>query len=223
MPPPCPLPDFAVFDTETTGLYPERGDRVLELAILRMRPDGTEVARYETLLNPDRPVGATHIHGITAADVRDAPAFADVAADALPLLSGCVLVAHNAAFDFAFLEAECRHAGLAPGDPFRLCTVLASRRFCAGLPSHRLAAVCSRLQVPLSDAHSAMADCTATAAIFLHFLRKMQLADPADLRACGAEGTHVFPTLAAAHPARPAYTRAMARRPPPDPQLMLPF
>ena len=217
------LPDFAVFDTETTGLYPDRGDRALELAIVRLDADGTPVARYETLLQPGRPVGATHIHGITADDVRDAPAFGDVAGEVLPLLAGCILVAHNAAFDFAFLEGECRRVGLSLGNPLRVCTVLASRRFCHGLFSHKLVNVCRYLDVALSDAHSAMADCTATAAVFLRLRHRMEVAQPEDFRRYGAEGEHLVPTLSLPAATRPAYTRTMARTPPPAPQLLLPL
>lgn len=217
----CPFPDFAVFDTETTGLYPERGDRALELAVVRVRADGTTVARYETLLNPGRPAGATHIHGIRDADVRDAPTFADVAADVLPLLAGTVLVAHNAAFDFAFLETECRRAGLAIGDPLRFCTVLASRRLCGGLASHRLANVCGFLGVALDAAHSAMADCTATAHVFLRLFDRIRPAAVERLRDYGAVGSGVFPQVTPPGPALSAYTRSMARRPPPERQLTL--
>ncbi len=69
---------ITVVDTETTGLYPG-GDRVIELAVVRIEPNAEPVLVLDTLLNPGRRVAATEIHGITDADVADAPTFADVA------------------------------------------------------------------------------------------------------------------------------------------------
>lgn len=222
-----PLPDFAVFDTETTGLHPDRGDRALEIAIVRMSVDGTVRLRYETLLNPGRAVGATHIHGITAEDVRNAPDFRDVAGEILGHLAGCVLVAHNMEFDFGFLQAECHRIGVRVGDPLRLCTVETARRRYATISSHRLSNLCGALGIPLREAHSGMADCQATADLFLHFLRRTPVQSLADLRAFHLRGDGPFQATGLASEGeaarRPALTREAARRPPPDQQLTLPF
>ncbi len=186
------LPDFAVIDTETTGLSSSRGDRVLEIAVLRLDAEGVPQACYETLLNPRRSVGATHIHGITARDILDAPSFEEIAPDVLAMLSGCVLVAHNMEFDFGFLVSECQRAGLHPGDPLRLCTVQASRRILPTLFSHRLSVVCESLGIALASAHSAMEDCAATAQIFWKFLQHRPVHIPEDLHAFRPRGSHLF-------------------------------
>jgi DNA polymerase III epsilon subunit-like protein len=96
---------FAVVDLETTGLY-SRTDRVVEAAVVHLSTDGQITQEFSTLINPGRDVGPTRIHGIRAADVLHAPAFADAAATLWQLLSGRVLVAHNVPFDARFLESE---------------------------------------------------------------------------------------------------------------------
>ncbi|PJI54557.1 hypothetical protein CTI14_14045, partial [Methylobacterium radiotolerans] len=90
-------PYFAIIDVETTGLSPKR-DRVLELAVVRIDQRGQIVDEWSTRFNPEAPVGATHIHGITEADVAHAPLFRDVASSIVPYISGLPIAAHNARF-----------------------------------------------------------------------------------------------------------------------------
>lgn len=71
--------EFCVIDVETTGFSPRLGDRVLEVAAVRMRGDGTVLDTWSALVNPGRDIGATHVHGITAGEVLDAPQFGQVA------------------------------------------------------------------------------------------------------------------------------------------------
>ena len=80
-----PQPDLAVVDVETTGFVPEKHDRVVEIAIVRTDFQGREQVRFETLVNPGRDVGPTHVHGITAEMVKDASPFGALA-DAIPEL-----------------------------------------------------------------------------------------------------------------------------------------
>jgi len=70
---------FAVIDFETTGLVPERTDRVIEVGIVLVDLDGRMESEWTTLVSPSRDVGASHIHGLTAADLLDAPQFTEVA------------------------------------------------------------------------------------------------------------------------------------------------
>ena len=111
-----PGPGFAVIDLETTGLSPGAHERVVEIAIVHADEYGTVTDQWETLVNPQRHVGAEHIHGIRAGDLIDAPAFADIADDVMHLLSGRVMVAHNARFDRGFLAAEFGRASRALPD-----------------------------------------------------------------------------------------------------------
>lgn len=92
--------DFCVIDVETTGFSPRLGDRVVEVAAVRMSRNGAVLDEWSTLVNPGRDVGAIHVHGITAGEVLDAPTFREVAGDLVERLDGAVFVAHNLRFDW---------------------------------------------------------------------------------------------------------------------------
>ena len=106
---------FAVLDFETTGLFPGGHDRVIEVAIVHVTPDGEIEGRWDTLVNPGRDLGKQAIHHISASDILDAPTFAQIAPDLVELLSGRVLVGHNASFDSGFLDSEFSRIGYGPG------------------------------------------------------------------------------------------------------------
>jgi DNA polymerase-3 subunit epsilon len=170
-PPPATTqePGFVVVDVETTGLAPGR-DRVLEIAVIRTDPYGRIVDEWMTLLNPEGPVGASHIHGITAADVRGAPRFRDVIGEVNARLAGRAIVAHNAPFDLRFLAAEYARAGLQlPPAPY-LCTLEASWIYLPHLTRRRLADCCWACGIPLHEAHTALDDARATAQLLATYL-----------------------------------------------------
>lgn len=119
----------AVVDVETTGLWAEQGDRVCEIAVLRLEA-GAQVAAFSSLVNPCRPIhpDASRVNGLADGDVVDAPVFADLAHEVDRLLEGAVMVAHNAPFDGSFLVAEYTIAGREPPDVPVLDTLALSRR-----------------------------------------------------------------------------------------------
>nr|WP_238342378.1 exonuclease domain-containing protein [Actinopolymorpha rutila] len=163
---------YAVIDVETTGFSPERGDRVIEIAIARVDASGRILDEYATLLNPQgRDTGPVFVHGISNEAVRDAPVFADVAGDILARLDGAVVVAHNASFEERFLAAEFARAGVeAPQFP-ALCTLwLAQRTF--DTPNHKLATLARHAGIPLVDAHAALGDVRAVAALLPQMLAR---------------------------------------------------
>lgn len=163
-------PYFAIIDVETTGLSPKK-DRVLELAVVRVDQGGHVVDEWSTRFNPEGPVGATHIHGITQADVAKAPLFRDVAASVVPYIAGLPIAAHNARFDLAFLRAEFRRAGWdVPWLP-AYCTLDGSHHYLPNLDRRRLVDCCWSARVPLNDAHSALGDARATAGLLQHYLQ----------------------------------------------------
>ncbi len=156
-------PGFAVIDLETTGLSPGAHERIVEIAIVHTDEYGTITGEWETLVNPQRHVGAQHIHGIRAADLIDAPAFADIADDMVDLLSGRVLVAHNARFDRGFLAAEFgRTPHPLPDDAPTICTMQLARDLIPGA-GRSLADCCAAFDIPLENAHRALVDAHATA------------------------------------------------------------
>ncbi|WP_251443346.1 histone-like nucleoid-structuring protein Lsr2 [Microbacterium sp. USTB-Y] len=162
-------PHFAIIDVETSGLSP-KNDRVLELAIVRVDHRGHVVDEWSSRFNPEGPVGATHIHGITQADVAHAPLFRDVATSIVPYISGLPIAAHNARFDLSFLRAEFRRAGWdVPWLP-AYCTLDGSHHYLPDLDRRRLADCCWSARVPLHDAHSALGDARATAGLLRHYL-----------------------------------------------------
>lgn len=154
---------FATIDFETTGLFPAGRDRAVEVAVVLSDPDGTITERWDTLIDPGRDTGPVRIHRISAADVRGAPTFGDIAPELLALLDGRVLVAHNAGFDLRFLRAELERAGLsaAPG-LVSLCTMQLARTYLPG-SRRRLADLCEAFAIPLDGAHRALVDADATA------------------------------------------------------------
>ncbi len=160
-----PLMGFSVVDVETTGLCPGGHDRVIEIAIIRTDASGHVEDEYVTLVNPHRDVGATHIHGITAGDVHEAPSFEHIAGDVITRLAGRVFVAHNVSFDMRFVSAEFDRLGCKLPRLPQLCTMQLSRRADPNIPSRRLDSLCSHFRVPLEDVHSALADCRATATL----------------------------------------------------------
>jgi len=143
---------FAVVDVETTGLY--NSDRIVEVAVVTITGDGSIVDEWDTLIDPQRDVGPTHIHRITPSMVSAAPTFEEISVALARRLDGAVLVAHNLPFDVRMLTNEFRRVGgrLDPGNGF--CTYRAT--------GENLATACRRRSIPLENAHRALVDVRAT-------------------------------------------------------------
>jgi len=162
---------YAVIDFETTGLSPQYHHRVIEVGIVHVAPDGTIEDSFETVLNPGRDLGPTHIHQLRGADVRDAPVFADVVEQLVEHLRGRVLVAHNARFETTFLRAELDRLGMTSpiSDDGALCTMKLATTYLPG-SGRKLADCCAAFDIPLDDAHEALADARATAQLLGSYL-----------------------------------------------------
>lgn len=166
--------EFCVVDVETTGFSPRLGDRVVEVAAVRLRRDGRVLEEWSTLVNPARDVGATHVHGITAGDVIGAPTFAAVGGDLLELLDGAVVVAHNLRFDWGFLLAEYGRAGIVlPALP-GLCTLALARTLDPLAMSHRLIDRCTDHGIAIAHIHQALADAKAAGELLTVYLGLVQ-------------------------------------------------
>ncbi len=164
---------YAVIDIETTGLSPAHHHRILEIAVVLVDDDGNLIYEWETLLNPRRDVGATEIHGLSAAGVYSAPTFDQIAAELESLLRGRVPVAHNLSFDAPFIAAEYRRLGYSvPLSPTSgLCTMrLASRYLPAG--PRTLEACCDCVGYRIESAHAALEDAHATARLLSHYIQR---------------------------------------------------
>jgi DNA polymerase III subunit epsilon len=159
---------FAVVDLETTGLYLST-DRIVEVGIVHLDADAEVTGQFCTLINPGRDVGPTRLHGIAAADVYDAPSFADAASAVWQLLAGRVLVAHNADFDTRFLDAEFSRCGVQLPPPPVMCTMRLASSYLTGLPARSLPACCAAAGITLSQHHSALADAQAAAGLLARY------------------------------------------------------
>jgi len=181
---------FAVVDVETTGLSPMI-DRVVEVGVVVTDRWGNVQLEYETLVNPDRDVGPTSIHGLTATMVSRAPRFAEIAGDLLNALSGSVWVGHNLPFDFRFLAAEYGRLGFAVPDVPRLCTMRLYRWVGPAIESHKLNRVCEACGVSLEGSHCAITDARATSQVLAHLLGEaedFEIRDLSDLGQFGLAG-----------------------------------
>ncbi|WP_317951516.1 histone-like nucleoid-structuring protein Lsr2 [Curtobacterium sp. 'Ferrero'] len=191
---------------ETTGLSPLR-DRIIELAIVRIDESGVVVDEWVSRFNPDGPVGATHIHGITDADVAAEPRFADVASSIVAALSGLAVVAHNATFDLAFLRHELAAAGWRVPRIASYCTLDASYAYLPDMDRRRLVDCCCAVGVRLDDAHSALGDARAAAALLGAYLSVNGGPDPVLMEVTAS-------ARSAAWPSRPAGRPSTAQREP---------
>jgi len=164
---------YAVVDVETTGLFPGGTDRVVEVAVVQVSPDGEPERSWTTLVNPGRDLGPQRIHGISASDVVRAPTFDRVAGTLAELMRGRVFVAHQANFDMRFLRAEFGALGFdVPVAPETcLCTMRWAARLLPTATPRTLAGCCAHVGIPLEGAHAALVDTTATAALLAHDLR----------------------------------------------------
>jgi DNA polymerase-3 subunit epsilon len=160
-----------LFDTETTGLDPLTGDRVIEIACLELENDLPTGRSFHRLIHPQRdiPEDAIRVHGITLDRLRDAPRFEEIVDELLDFLGDGRLVAHNAPFDFGFLDSELARAGRPGLDRARMVDTLAlaKARF-PGMPNS-LDALCRRFDIDLSQrtTHNALLDCRLLADVYV--------------------------------------------------------
>lgn len=158
-------------DTETTGLDPNSGHRIVEIGAVEMMGHVRTGSHFHTYLNPERdmPPEAERIHGLSAAFLKDKPTFKVVARAFLEFVGDAPLVIHNAAFDLKFLNYELDQLGLPSFAPARATdTVLMSRKMFPGSPAN-LDALCKRFGIDLSarTKHGALLDAELLADVYL--------------------------------------------------------
>lgn len=177
---------FVVFDTETTGLNPAV-DEVCQIAAVRVT-NGKLVAseRFDMLVNPGRkiPASSTEVHHITNDMVEGAPEVGEAMARFHTFAEGCVLVAHNAPFDMAFLRRREKEIGKRFDQPI-LDTVLCSAILYGQSAEHTLDALCDRLKItiPEEDRHTAIGDAIGTGDAFRKMIPMLEAVDLPNLGA----------------------------------------
>jgi DNA polymerase-3 subunit epsilon len=163
-----------VLDTETTGLDPADGHRLVEIACLELSNHIPTGRHYQVYLNPERdvPADASAIHGLTSQFLGDKPRFGEIVEKFLEFIGDAPLVIHNAEFDMRFLNAELTRAGKAGLDYTRAVdTLLLARQKFPGAPAS-LDALCKRLAVDNSarNFHGAMLDVELLASVYLELI-----------------------------------------------------
>ncbi|MCV6594387.1 MAG: DNA polymerase III subunit epsilon [Silicimonas sp.] len=163
-----------VFDTETTGFDPESGDRLVEIGAVELVGHMPTGRQYHQYINPERevPEEAVQVHGLTYERLRNEPKFAQVAQDFLDFVGDAKLIAHNAAFDFKFLNAELGWLNLPKLDWSQIIDTLAmARKKFPGSPAS-LDALCRRFGIDNSSRtlHGALLDSEILAEVYLELI-----------------------------------------------------
>lgn len=192
-----PLADavFAVVDVETTGSRPGAGDRITEIAVVVVGPGGRMETAYEGLVNPEHPIppAVTRLTRITNEMVRDRPIFAEIADEVLSALAGRVFVAHNAQFDWRFVESELRRARALRLDGPRVCTVRLARRLVPEVKHRGLDSLSRYFGVEIDGRHRAGPDARGTAAVLLRLLDRATELGASTLDDLGRVGSRPAP------------------------------
>ena len=166
---------IVMLDFETTGLSPAMGDRITEVAALRIE-GGQVTDRYVSLVNCNAriPSFITQLTGITQEMVDTAPPAGQVVPELLDFIGGDTLSAHNASFDEKFLLAEAERLGHACGHANLVCSLKLSRRVFPGMPSYKLGTLSRQLGIAFrSAAHRAEADAEVAAEVLIHIGRHL--------------------------------------------------
>jgi DNA polymerase-3 subunit epsilon len=169
-----------VFDTETTGLGPASGDRIIEIGCIELINHIPTGQAFHAYFNPERPVSvdAIDIHGLDDAFLADKPRFAAIAGDLLDFLGDAILIAHNASFDLAFLNMELGRAGLPPVGDERVIDTLALARRRHPMAPNSLDALCARYGIDASRRtyHGARLDAELLSEVYIELIGGRQAA-----------------------------------------------
>jgi DNA polymerase-3 subunit epsilon len=161
-----------VFDTETTGVDPEEGHRVVEIGCVELENLIPTGRTFHTYINPERdmPMGAFQVHNLSAEFLSDKPLFSQIVDDFMSFIGDAHLVAHNANFDFKFINAELDNIGRPPlQDKRKVDTWAMAKRLFPGQASS-LDALCRRYEIDLSarTKHGALLDAELLAEVYLN-------------------------------------------------------
>lgn len=159
---------FTIFDVETTGLYPYSGDKICEIAAVRISSGSRAVKKFQSLVNPERPIsyGAFSVNGITDDMVKDKPTIDQVLPDFLEFIKGSVLVAYNAGFDLGFVESALVEDKSLLADYLIIDALALARKLFRNVSRYNLGVVSESLGVRSDEEHRAMADAIMTMKVF---------------------------------------------------------
>ncbi|MDD5428948.1 MAG: exonuclease domain-containing protein [Candidatus Omnitrophica bacterium] len=160
--------EFTIFDVETTGLFPYSGDRICEIAAVRVNSSCKNAKKFSSLVDPQRPIsyGAFSVNGITSEMVAGEPTIDKVLPKFLNFAEGSVLVAYNAGFDLGFLESAMGENKDKLNDYFVIDALALARRFFPDAGRYNLGTIAKHLNIKTSGEHRALADASATWKVF---------------------------------------------------------
>ena len=164
--------EFVVFDVETTGLSAADGDRIIEIAAMKVK-DGKIIDKFYSLVNPNRsiPAEATRIHNITDDMVAAAPMATEILPKMISFIGGGCVAGHNVRFDLGFLSYELASMGRRLHDSTpAVDTLKMARELLPYLSNHRLSYLARSLGVQVSDTHRAMADVELTVQVLIRMI-----------------------------------------------------
>jgi DNA polymerase-3 subunit epsilon len=161
---------IAVIDFETTGLC-AGPDRVVEVSVVRCEPGAEPRLVFDTLVHPQRPMDATFVHGLTDADVADAPKFEEIAGWLIDAVQDCVIASYNISFDMAFFRHELKQVGVKT-QVAHLCLMYLRPMLGFG-PRCNLGAACRAHVVPVRPHHTSATDSLAAAGLWQKYRQAM--------------------------------------------------
>ncbi len=168
-----------IFDTETTGLSPAAGDRLVEIGCIELINRIETGRTYHCYYNPERsmPIEAQNVHGLSDAFLADKPLFADKVEDLLDFLDDSPLIAHNASFDFSFINHELKACGRLTIPMSRMVDTLAIARTKHPGAKHSLDALCTRYGIDRSHRikHGALLDAELLAQLYIELTGGRQI------------------------------------------------
>jgi DNA polymerase-3 subunit epsilon len=168
-----------VFDTETTGLDPSGGDRMVEIGCIEIFNRIETGRHFHAYFNPERemPFGAEAVHGLTSIFLSDKPLFPDKVEELLEFIGDAPLVAHNATFDFAFLNFELERCGRSPVSLSRMVDTLTLARTKHPGAKHSLDSLCMRFGIDRSQRikHGALLDAQLLAQVYVELTGGRQI------------------------------------------------
>jgi DNA polymerase-3 subunit epsilon len=163
-----------ILDTETTGLYPKMGHRLVEIGAVELINHTPTGVNYQTYINPERDVdpGAQEIHGLTNEFLKQHPTFGDISAEFIDFLSNSTLVIHNAPFDLAFINMELNRLGEPSISSERVIdTLVLARKKFPGAQAN-LDALCRRFAIENRhrELHGALVDAALLADVYIELI-----------------------------------------------------
>jgi DNA polymerase III subunit epsilon len=196
-----------IFDTETTGLDPAGGDRIVEIGCIEMINRAETGRHFHAYFNPERPMppGAEAVHGLTDVFLSDKPRFAERAEELLAFFEDSPLVAHNASFDFGFLNHELGLCARPVVSMSRMVDTLALARSRHPGAKHSLDALCTRFGVDRSrrTRHGALLDAQLLAQVYIELTGGRQIGLGLVEETAGAQIVEVAGTVIVRQPRAP--------------------